>query len=75
MRIENAKNIHTYLEIKTDFSSWIKQVLNKYDFVENEDYIVNEFLKNGTKIVDYFLTNENKITKLANDEYQKIKRK
>ena len=35
----NARDIHTYLEVKTVFAHWIKRAIQKYDFVENEDYI------------------------------------
>jgi len=35
----NAREIHTYLEVKTKFSMWIKRAIEKYDFIENTDYV------------------------------------
>ena len=34
----NARELHDFLESKRRFSDWIKQRINKYGFVENEDY-------------------------------------
>lgn len=34
----NAKDIHSFLEVKSRFNDWIKNRLS--DFIENEDYIV-----------------------------------
>jgi len=36
----NARELYNYLEIKTEFADWIKRAINKYDFVENTDYII-----------------------------------
>lgn len=35
----NARNIHEYLEVKTAFSHWIKRAIDKYDFIDGEDFI------------------------------------
>ena len=40
----NAREIHKYLEVKTKFADWIKRAIEKYDFIENQDYAI---LKNG----------------------------
>lgn len=31
----NARALHSFLEAKRDFSTWIKDRIDKYDFVEN----------------------------------------
>jgi len=52
----NARNIHTYLEVKTAFSHWIKRAIDKYDFIENEDYAI---VKNGignNAFIDYIVS-------------------
>ena len=36
----NARELHRELEVKTVFSNWIRRAIDKYDFIENEDYIV-----------------------------------
>lgn len=52
----NAREIHTYLEVKTKFADWIKRAIEKYDFVQDEDYSI---LKNGNgnnAFIDYIVT-------------------
>ncbi len=34
----NARDLHAFLEIGKDFSTWIKDRINKYDFIEGEDF-------------------------------------
>ena len=48
--IVNARDLHTFLEAKQDFSSWLKARLKKYDFIENVDYARIYFDINGTRI-------------------------
>ena len=36
----NARDLHSFLESKQDFSTWIKNRIVKYDFIENQDLIV-----------------------------------
>ena len=35
----NARELHAFLESKQDFSTWIKNRISKYEFVENQDYV------------------------------------
>lgn len=43
----NARDLHKFLENKQVFSTWIKARIQKYGFVENEDFILEKgFLKN-----------------------------
>ena len=37
-RIINARELHGFLGSKRQFTDWIKDRLNKYNFIENEDY-------------------------------------
>ena len=34
----NARDLHSFLESKHDFSTWIKNRIEKYDFIENQDF-------------------------------------
>jgi len=34
----NARDLHGFLAVGRDFSTWIKNKIEKYDFVENKDY-------------------------------------
>ena len=56
----NARDLHSFLESKQDFSTWIKNRLN--DFEENIDYIslhkIMEREIGATKRIEYFLTIE-----------------
>lgn len=54
----NARNIHLNLGVKTQFSLWIKRAIEKYDFVEDNDYsILNIANSNGGKdIQEYIVT-------------------
>lgn len=41
----NARDIHSYLEVKTRFNDWINRAISKYDFKENIDFTIlkNEY--------------------------------
>jgi phage anti-repressor protein len=56
----DARELHTYLENNRQFTDWIKSRIEKYDFVENADFIVTSQkceVGNGTKI-DYTITSQ-----------------
>ena len=36
----SARELHAFLESKQDFSTWIKNRIEKYEFVENQDFVV-----------------------------------
>lgn len=40
----NARDLHAFLEVGKDFTTWIKDRINQYGFVENQDYIIVENL-------------------------------
>lgn len=35
----NARELHAFLEIGKDFSTWVKDRIEKFDFVENADFV------------------------------------
>jgi phage anti-repressor protein len=39
-RLVDARELHEFLEVGRDFTTWIKDKINKYDFIENYDYAV-----------------------------------
>ena len=59
-RMVNARELHEFLGVGKDFSSWIKDRINKYQFSENLDYMVftksGENLKGGRPSKEYYLT-------------------
>lgn len=56
----NARALHAFLGSKRDFSNWIKDRIDKYDFIENQDYVVfNNFGENpkgGRPQIEYALS-------------------
>ena len=56
----SARELHEFLESKQDFSTWIKNRIEKYEFVENQDYIMlhkkMELSKTGQMGVEYYIT-------------------
>jgi len=56
----NARDLHEFLESKKDFSTWIKDRIDKYGFMENQDYVTcstKRVSSSGTKhAIDYHLT-------------------
>ena len=57
----DARTLHKELKVGKDFTNWIKGRINKYEFIENEDY---KFCspkraskgRGGHNITDYSLT-------------------
>lgn len=59
-KVVNARELHEGLEVGKDFSNWIKARINKYDFTENEDYILlansgDQVSQGGHNRKDYIL--------------------
>ncbi|MEM1136971.1 MAG: antA/AntB antirepressor family protein [Bacteroidota bacterium] len=56
----DARELHTFLESKQDFSTWIKNRIRRYKFEEGTDYTsfhkIVEREKGGSKRNDYALT-------------------
>jgi phage anti-repressor protein len=60
-KLINARELHEKIENKRQFANWIKQRIEQYGFIENEDYICfNKFVKAdkyGNKTMkEYYLT-------------------
>ena len=61
----NARDLHAFLEVGRDFNTWIKARINRYGFIEDEDFMCVENLsspKRGSsksrtqKVKEYFVT-------------------
>ena len=56
----NARELHKMLEVKTDFSDWIKRRIKQCKFEENFDYVVilkkEENLKGGRPTTEYIIS-------------------
>lgn len=57
----NARDLWQFVESKQEFANWIKSRIEKYGFIEGEDYVVDKFINNplgGRPTLDYHLTIE-----------------
>ena len=56
----SARELHSFLESKQDFSTWIKNRISEYDFVENQDFVKlhkkMELSKTGQVAIEYFIS-------------------
>jgi anti-repressor protein len=50
----NARELHEFLEVNSKFADWIKNRIEKYEFIENQDFLtVSKNLENGGRSIDY----------------------
>lgn len=58
-KVVSARELHAFLESKREFATWIKQRIEKYGLIENEDFeVFDEFVKNpdgGRPLKEYAL--------------------
>lgn len=40
----NARELHDFLESRQDFSNWITKRIEKYGFIEGQDYLLNKII-------------------------------
>ncbi|EQC2259281.1 antA/AntB antirepressor family protein [Campylobacter coli] len=52
----NVKNLFCYLEVNSKFADWIKNRINQYDFIENQDYIIKEVFTGRRPRKEYYVT-------------------
>ena len=53
----SARELHTFLEVQTRFNDWIKNRINEYGFVENQDFTtLTKNLVNGGRTTEYYIT-------------------
>ncbi|TNO81175.1 phage antirepressor Ant [Campylobacter coli] len=52
----NVKNLFYFLEIDTKFADWIKNRIGHYNFIENQDYIIEIVYTKGRPRKEYYVT-------------------
>lgn len=58
-QLVNARELHEFLGNKRQFADWIKQRINQYGFIENEDFSISQNCeKGGRPTIDYAITVE-----------------
>ena len=59
-RAVSARELHLFLEVQSKFADWIKNRINEYGFIENQDYMVfaeiGENSNGGCSLKEYALT-------------------
>ena len=57
IRTVSARDLHEFLEVKSRFATWITNRIEKYGFVENQDFItLSKNLENGGKMKEYHIS-------------------
>lgn len=53
----NARDLHAFLQVKSEFRNWIKNRVEDFGFIENQDFVtVGKNLPGGGRQTDYFIT-------------------
>lgn len=54
----SARELHSFLESKQDFSTWIKNRIREYDFIENQDFVCfhKKMEANNATMIEYYIT-------------------
>ncbi|MBX2682074.1 antA/AntB antirepressor family protein [Campylobacter jejuni] len=52
----NVKFLFYFLEIDTKFADWIKNRISHYDFIENQDYVIELVYTKGRPRKEYYAT-------------------
>ena len=54
----NARELYSFLESRQDFSTWIKNRIDKYGFVENQDFVRfhKKMEANNATMIEYYIT-------------------
>ncbi len=77
----DARELHQFLGSKRQFGNWIKQRIEQYDFVENQDFeVYNKFVKNsegGRPTIEYALSIEmaKELSMIENNEQGRVARR
>jgi phage anti-repressor protein len=80
-QVVSARELHIFLESNQDFSTWIKDRIERYDFIENDDYwVFHKIIENptgGRPRIEYILTIEcaKELCMVENNEKGKQARK
>lgn len=54
-RTVNARDLHSALQIKSNFRDWIRNLISDFAFVETQDFVtVAKNLANGGRSKEYF---------------------
>jgi len=52
----NARDLHAFLEVKRHFSIWIKNRIEKFGFIENQDFTINKIVIRKATQFDFYIS-------------------
>lgn len=52
----NARELHSFLENRRDFSAWIKARVIRYGFIEGVDFTNDTIVVRGSTFKEYFIS-------------------
>ncbi|MEX4238066.1 antA/AntB antirepressor family protein [Haemophilus influenzae] len=52
----NARELHAFVKSKQEYATWIKNRINEYGFIQDEDYLVITERTNGRPRKEYHIT-------------------
>lgn len=55
-KVISARELHYYLESKQDFSTWMKSRIEKYEFIENVDFVTFHKIVERAKRIEYAIS-------------------
>ena len=56
VQLANSRELHAFLESKQQYTDWIKNRINEYGFIQDEDYLVITERTNGRPRKEYHIT-------------------
>ena len=55
-KLVSARELYKFLESKRDFTTWIKDRINQYGFIDGEDFTLHKFVERKTWKHDYIIS-------------------
>jgi anti-repressor protein len=53
----SAREVHSFLKVKSKFADWVKNRISDYQFIEGKDFVtVSKTLESGGREIDYAIT-------------------
>lgn len=52
----NARDLHSFLESERQFADWIKNRIEQYGFIEDQDFTVHRFVNGRATVIDYHVS-------------------
>lgn len=77
-QVISARDLHSFLGIKSKFATWITNRIKQYEFIENEEFIsFSKNLENGGRTKEYAITLQmsKELCMVENNEKGKIARR